>query len=149
MFTYAQRQTHFQLKKMADHILEHGIQHPEAADDTGIPASGCFRVTQDWIRANATPAGGYKNEQVRLIGLRYPLKHGWSKQCEGRIITNEAKIKFEAFHAGYKATKKSRVVMGQTCLDDAPVARCDCDVLPWEDCIHTGQSSDTWESKCR
>lgn len=141
MFTLSQRRQHSQLEKMANHILEHGIQQAHSRPEAG---DGMFRVTQDWIRANATPAGGYKNEQVRLLGLRYPLKHGWTKQCEGRMITNEDRLKFESFHAGYKATKKSTAVMAHVVrqTDVSTVAHCGCDVLPWDDCEHTVDDSE-------
>lgn len=156
-----QRPTPSQLTRMANEILRSGRAHIPQARETGM-----HLVTVEWIKANATPAGGYKAEQVRLIGLRYPLQHGWMQNAAGRLITMESKRKFEAFHGGYKATKKSHSVMASLLPEDsaepgsprravsgdtyaitrsAPVQSCGCtDVLPWEDCEHTDAEADKY-----
>jgi hypothetical protein len=84
-----------------------------------------FVVTKEWIAANATPAGGYKNEQLRIISVQIPARAGWPARAEGRVITTEQKLKFEAFHEGYKATKKSKTVMAGDDFD--PIGDCDPD----------------------
>ena len=70
-----------------------------------------FEVTVDWINQNATPAGGYKNEQLRIIGVPIPPMRGWPRSINGKLITQDQKLKFEAFHHGFKATKKSKSAM--------------------------------------
>ena len=108
-----------------------------------------FSVTTEWIKQNATPAGGYKAEQLRLIGIRYPLRAGWMLAAGGLEITKEAREKFESFHHGYKATKKSKSVLASHARNTqsfgtttSEVEGCGCDVLPWEDCEHTDRAAD-------
>lgn len=135
MSTFAQPQRSATLSRMADQILKSGrAQH---ADQGSRKEAGSHRVTVEWIKQNATPAGGYKAAQVRLIGVNYPLPHGWMQKAEGRIISGEAKRKFESFHEGYKATNKSKAVLAAVKERSITVAGCNCDVLPWEDCEHT------------
>lgn len=100
-----------------------------------------FRITSEWIRSNATPAGGYKNEQLAAIGLRTPLESGWMRKAEGKLITQADRQKFESFHTGYKPSKKSKAVLDlKTTKPFTPM--CDCDVLPWEDCEHTDMEAE-------
>lgn len=150
-YSNQQRYQHSRLSAEADRILKSArissAGEREAGDKT-------FVVTTAWIRANATPAGGYRAEQLKLIGVRYPLLPGWMGTAYGRAISIADKQKFEAFHTGYKATNKSKAVMqaprqvekdsgsfGQTQATGA-VLGCGCThVLPWEDCEHTDAMS--------
>ena len=70
-----------------------------------------FYVTVDWINRNSTPAGGYKHAQLRAIGVPIPPMSGWPIKAAGKLITEEQKLKFESFHHGFKATKKSKNAM--------------------------------------
>jgi len=56
-----------------------------------------FTVTEDWITRNCTKRGGYKAMQLRLIGVYWPLKHGWKQRANGKQITLEAKAAFESY----------------------------------------------------
>jgi hypothetical protein len=114
-----------------------------------------FVVTTGWIKANATPAGGYKAEQLKLIGVRYPLASGWMGTAYGRAISEADRLKFESYHHGHDATKKSKALLaagvkvgkdsgefGRTECQSGYLVDCDCDVLPWEDCEHSIAASD-------
>ena len=150
-YTNQQRYQHSRLSAEADRILKSARISSAGEREAGDKA---FMVTADWIRANATPAGGYKAEQLALIGVRYPLVSGWMGAAYGRGISIADKQKFEAFHTGYKATNKSKAVMqaprlvekdsgsfGQT-KPTGGIVECGCThVLPWEDCEHTEATS--------
>lgn len=151
-YTNQQRYQHSRLSAEADRILKSArVCSPGGREVAGDKT---FVVTTAWIQANATPAGGYKAEQLKLIGVRYPLISGWMGTAYGRAISIADKQKFEAFHTGYKATKKSKAVMqaprqvekdsssfGQTQATGG-VVDCGCThVQPWEDCIHTDAMS--------
>jgi hypothetical protein len=149
MLTYAQQQKSAELTRMADEILRRGriVQTPPTPD-------GKFRITTAWIKQNATPAGGFKAAQVKLLGERYPLASGWMDRASGRLISQEARRQFEAFHGGYKATGKSKQVMsrqaaanpvsGEVYATTGPssVSHCGCSVHAWEDCEHTLEADD-------
>lgn len=114
------------------------------------PEAKTFVVTTGWIKANATPAGGYRAEQLKLIGVRYPLASGWMGTAYGRAITEADRQKFESYHHGHGATNKSKAILaagikvgkdsgefGRTECKSGYLVDCDCDVLPWEDCEHS------------
>lgn len=152
MYTYGRQHKSAELSRIADSILRAG----KVVEQRVEQSTGPHKVSVEWIKQNATPAGGYKADQVKLLGISYPLAHGWMQSADGKIISNEARRKFESFHEGYKASKKSRAVMEspemrkprpiqkqaffvEPCavVNTPPVAGCNCDVLPWEDCEHT------------
>ena len=150
-YTNQQRYQHSRLSAEADRILKSA--RISSAGEREVSGKA-FMVTPEWIRANATPAGGYKAEQLKLIGVRYPLLPGWMGTAYGRAISIADKQKFEAFHTGYKATNKSKAVMqaprqvekdagsfGKT-KPTGGVFDCGCThVQPWEDCEHTDAAS--------
>ena len=86
-----------------------------------------FRVTEDWITRHPTKNGGYKAAQLRIIGVKWPPKHGWKKRAAGSLITMQQKEMFESF-SGPLVPVTVSVVQEETC---------NCDVPPWEDCEHT------------
>ena len=90
-----------------------------------------FKVTDEWITKHATVKGGYKAEQLKLIGVRWPPKKGWKRTASGKHITEEDRIKFESY-----SQTVLPVVSGD--LEPAP---CGCYVLPWEDCEHTDDAA--------
>lgn len=100
---------------------------PAAAAPT---TSRMFTVTRDWIDANKTPAGSWKAKQLRAIGVAWPPAAGWPERSEGKQITQAARQVFESF-AGDPVSKTTHPAPAQV------RAYCDCDVLPWENCIHT------------
>lgn len=156
MLSRKQMQESNRLVKLADAWLAGKKPRPTINPVVDDCDTELFTVTTEWIKANATPAGGYKAAQVKLIGVKYPLPHKWMQKSEGRKITQDARKAFEAFHAGFKATAKSKAAMRQQ--KDAPAKAddlslpsswptiiqftpeqqtCNCNVLPWEDCEHT------------
>lgn len=52
------------------------------------------KITQELIRRGESGAGGWNREQLRLIGVPWPPKHGWRRRVEGRWIS---KADAEAF----------------------------------------------------
>lgn len=75
--------------------------HHQEIEGKGIPP-GCpntymFRITNKWIWDFRTPRGGWKASQLRYIGVPWPPPKGWRQRAIGRLISEEAKAKFESF----------------------------------------------------
>lgn len=92
--------------------------------------SRMFTVTRDWIEGNKTPGGSWKAKQLRAIGVSWPPAGGWPERSEGKQITQADRLVFESF-AGDPVSKVTYPTPGKM------RTYCDCDVLPWEDCIHS------------
>jgi len=98
-------------------------------------ATGLFTVTHAWINQFKTPAGAWKAKQLRAIGVPWPPRAGWPERVEGTQITQVNRRLFESFACeelpshGFGPSDTTRPAI--------PKPNCDCDVPPWEDCIHT------------
>lgn len=112
---YIGQQRRSRLEAEANRILKAG----RVCRQDALPVSKekTFVVTTGWIKANATPAGGYKAEQLKLIGLRYPLVSGWMGAANGRAISEADRLKFESYHHGHGATKKSKAILAAAASD--------------------------------
>lgn len=132
--SYSQQSRSQYLDRLATEFLRKNANVKVESEDD-------FIVTKEWIKKNCTPAGGYKSAQLHLIGVHYPLKHGWIKSCVGKKITHKQKVGFESFSVG-KITKKPKkdysCVPQPTSFVRSLIPMCSCSVLPWEDCEHTG-----------
>jgi len=158
------QQKHFEnLEKQANDWLKRN----EDKQIEPVQVAELFTITTEWIKANATPAGGYKAAQVKFIGIQYPLPNKWMRERHGKQITQESRKAFESFHAGYMATSKSKRIMhhqeNAQVVVERPVNKqkriiegeiyattggrikpiCTCNALPWEDCKHTDQQANT------
>jgi len=54
-----------------------------------------FTVTRAWIEAN-TNSNRITNDQAAVLGESVPLRAGWMQRAEGKVITDEARLRFEA-----------------------------------------------------
>lgn len=55
-----------------------------------------FTVTAEWLSQYKTPRGGYIYQQIRAIGVDWPLVSGWKKRAVGTVITDDQRKVFEA-----------------------------------------------------
>lgn len=55
-------------------------------------------VTEHWLRKYARPPAGWSAQQIRALGLRYPLRKGWIDKIVGKKVSDAAKARFEALH---------------------------------------------------
>ena len=54
-----------------------------------------MRVTRSWLLKCLPEKGSHNKQQIRLLGLSYPLPAGWMKQVEGLEIPDGAAREFE------------------------------------------------------
>lgn len=54
-----------------------------------------FVITVEWIKSNATPRGGWSRYKLAAIGVKWPPKSGWLKNCIGKTISDDQKTAFE------------------------------------------------------
>lgn len=47
-----------------------------------------FKVTKDWIHSNKTARGGWKKDQLQILGVAWPPVNGWIDL----VTKNEVKI---------------------------------------------------------
>ena len=52
------------------------------------------RLTKELIEAGMSQNGGWNNAQLKLLGLRIPLKHGWKEKLVGDIVSEANYQKF-------------------------------------------------------
>jgi hypothetical protein len=52
-------------------------------------------VTKEWINNNKTINNGFTKKQLSVLGVDWPPKKGWVRQCIGMEITDKQKIEFE------------------------------------------------------
>jgi ribonuclease HI len=64
-------------------------------------------VTNEWLRNNRTPNGGYSRKQVELLGFTWPLDKGWKEKIIGKEISEDVVNKFEAISSGVMKGQKS------------------------------------------
>lgn len=55
-----------------------------------------MKITDEWVRANATRNGGYTRKQLELIGVDWPPIAGWKKEISGREIDEAVAAELEA-----------------------------------------------------
>lgn len=52
-------------------------------------------ITEAWIKAHATSAGGWTRDQFEAVGEPYPPAHGWIARLIGRTVTEAQRHRFE------------------------------------------------------
>ncbi len=52
-------------------------------------------VTIAWLKDSAYKGCGWKREQIKILGERYPLDGNWMARCEGKYLSDEDAKKFE------------------------------------------------------
>jgi hypothetical protein len=61
----------------------------------GIEQRVVMKITREWIRAHATPKGGYTRAQLEAIGVPWPPVAGWPDRVIGQEISEEQRRIFE------------------------------------------------------
>lgn len=69
-----------------------------------------FKITTEWIMANRTAKGSWTGAQMRAIGGNFK---GWVHKLDGKLITIEAKEKFENAACIYAKPKKEKQVLAK------------------------------------
>jgi hypothetical protein len=54
------------------------------------------KITDEWIRANATRNGGYTKKQLELLDVDWPPIAGWKREISDREIDDALADQFEA-----------------------------------------------------
>jgi hypothetical protein len=54
------------------------------------------KITDEWVRANATRNSGYTKKQLELLGVDWPPIAGWKREISGREIDDAIAEQFEA-----------------------------------------------------
>lgn len=54
-----------------------------------------MRITNEWLIANRTKAGGYTKRQLALLGVEWPPRTGWKRAVIGREINDERRLEIE------------------------------------------------------
>ena len=114
-----------------------------------------MKITEAWIRDHVN-YGAPNRDQVKLLGLTWPLRSGWMQSVEGNHISDEDAAKFEILHGTKKKDRPEKIAAVEEVKQEdfltsefksimsEPVKSkfrttkiCDCqfDVPPWEDCI--------------
>ncbi len=52
------------------------------------------QITQELIQAGESGAGGWNQAQLELLGVKWPLQHGWRRRIEGSLIPKADAEKF-------------------------------------------------------
>ena len=52
-------------------------------------------VTREWLKKSAYKGCGWKREQIKILGERYPLDGNWIDRCVGKVLSDEDARKFE------------------------------------------------------
>ena len=117
------------LQQAAEIILR---AHAPAKVET---AGEFFIITRGWVDEHKTAGGAWKAKQLSAIGVRWPPARGWPERVEGATISQSARLLFESF-AGKRITNKASGEFGVT-NSEVVATSCDCNVPPWENCIHT------------
>jgi len=56
--------------------------------------SGFITITKEFIDQGKTGVGGWKKEQITILGLEWPLRKGWQYEVIGSIISQEEADRF-------------------------------------------------------
>lgn len=72
-----------------------GLLYPEPFQPE-VKEVQMFTVTAEWLNQYKTPRGGYLYQQVRAIGVDWPLVSGWKTRAVGTVITDDQRKVFEA-----------------------------------------------------
>ncbi len=64
-------------------------------------------VTNEWLKSNRTPKGGYTRRQVELLGFTWPLDKGWKEKIIGKEISENVVKQFETIASGVVKGQKS------------------------------------------
>lgn len=55
-----------------------------------------MKISDEWLRANATHKGGYTKRQLGLLGVEWPPINGWKRDIVGQEIEEAVAAEFEA-----------------------------------------------------
>lgn len=58
-----------------------------------------FEVTLVWLNQHCTARGGYRREQLTLIGVEWPPKPGWKGRVIGLRVPDASRARFEKIAA--------------------------------------------------
>lgn len=53
-----------------------------------------FAISEEFIVAGMSGAGGYNYEQLKLLGVEIPPQTGWKRRIRGKIITREVALEY-------------------------------------------------------
>lgn len=57
-----------------------------------------FTITRQWISEHAHRRPyGWTAEQLRVVGVQWPLVSGWVDRLVGKVISDDARLQFESF----------------------------------------------------
>lgn len=69
-----------------------------------------MEITEEFLAAGASERGGFSRQQADLLGVGWPLPHGWKRSVIGKTISNEAAEEFVLLagrHLTDKAAKRA------------------------------------------
>lgn len=70
-----------------------------------------MRITEQLLEAGKSDRGGWTAEQLRYLGLEWPVKHGWQNRVIGRVIASADAERFIALRGVTKRDNKRRSVI--------------------------------------
>ena len=82
-----------------------------------------MKITQDFIEAGASDAGGWNWEQFRILGLETPPRAGWRTRIEGTEISREEANKFLALRGKGKSSRPDGSLTSTLSSKQAKLAR--------------------------
>ena len=82
-----------------------------------------MKITQDFIEAGASDAGGWNWEQFRILGVGTPPKAGWRERIEGTEISRSEANAFLALRGKGKSSKSDGSLTTTLSSKQAKLAR--------------------------
>ena len=52
-------------------------------------------INKDFFLDNCTEAGSWTKAQLKVLGIKYPLKSGWQRKLYGKQITEQQALEFK------------------------------------------------------
>lgn len=62
---------------------------------------GMVRVTREFLNSGKSARGGWSRKQLALLGVHWPLAHGWKERVLGTLVTAHCAEKFVALRGAH------------------------------------------------
>lgn len=73
---------------------------------------GEFYVTEQWLTAHSNKGAAWTSGQLRVLGVEWPPKRGWTRRVVGTSITKEQRAAFEQLASERQARDERRLHRG-------------------------------------
>ena len=77
-------------------------------------------ITEEFLELGKSAAGGWNKPQIEILGLTWPLAHGWKNKVIGKYISPDAAVEFMRLKGKTKRSRNRNFVSDLPLPNDCP-----------------------------